>query len=218
MAPVIQPASQPAGPEMIISDVRVRYAVKTTSPNNIGSTVKIFEVVNTGNVPCQGRSPCSPDGKWKAAIGGAALDAGNNNEFQNVRVSCIAGPCPFTRIESDHFSKGGRHISVAVRDWSDTVTFLVEAEVVHTMSADMVRESYPAIFGRAMSFTLPATGEGPSIEADVNGQEVVFPMGPGLRLTWADCNRKIAMDQSKLFSCELKPGYRFRGGSSAESP
>ena len=98
------------GEEVAVGDIRVRYAVKTTTTINIGSSAKIFEVANTGNIPCAGRPPCSPDGKWKAASSSLALDAGEGQEFQNVRVSCIAGPCPFTKIDSDSFSNGGRKI------------------------------------------------------------------------------------------------------------
>jgi hypothetical protein len=195
--------------EISIGDIRVRYAVKTNSTINIGSSAKIFEVANTGNTPCAGRSPCSPDGKWKAASSSLALDAGEGQEFQNVRVSCIAGPCPFTKIDSDGFSNGGRKIGATIRAWSDTVTFLVEADVVQTMLTDAIRRSYPSIFGRGMSFTLPPTGQGPSIEAEVNGQQIVFPLGPELRLSWATCNIQVASNRTKLYSCELKPGYRF---------
>jgi hypothetical protein len=169
-----------------------------------------LEVVNTGNVPCGDRSFCSPDGKWKAAIGSLPLDAGEGQEFQNVRVSCIAGPCPFAKIESDGFSRGGRKIDVSVRAWSDTVTFLVEAEVVHSMLSDVIRQAYPSIFGRDMTFTLPPTGQGPSIEAEVNGFDIVYPLGPDLSISWASCNVQVASNRTKLYSCELKPGYRFQ--------
>jgi hypothetical protein len=198
------------GEEVFIGDIRVRYAVKTTTTMTIGSSAKIFEVANTGNTPCAGRPPCSPDGKWKAASSSLALDAGDGQEFQNVRVSCIAGPCPFTKIDSDGFSNGGRKIGATVRAWSDSVTFLVEAEVVHTMLTDSIRQAYPSIFGRGMSFTLPPTGQGPSIEAEVNGVQIVFPLGPELRLSWATCSLQVASNRTKLYSCELKPGYRFR--------
>jgi len=198
------------GEEVSIGDIRVRYAVKTNTAVNIGSSAKIFEVANTGNTPCAGQAPCSPDGKWKAAISSLALDAGEGQEFQNVRVSCIAGPCPFTKIDSDGFSNGGRKIGATIRAWSDTVTFLVEAEVIHTMLTDSIRQAYPSIFGRGMSFTLPPTGQGPSIEADVNGQQIVFPLGPELQLSWATCGVQVAANGTKLYSCELKPGYRFR--------
>jgi len=197
-------------PEVTLADIRIRYAVKAITTINIGSTAKTLEVFNTGNVPCDVRQPCSPDGKWKAAIGTISLDAGEGQQFQNVRVSCIAGPCPFTKIDSDGFSSGGRKIGVSVRTWSDTVTFLVEAEVVHTMLSDTIRQAYPSIFGRNMTFTLPPTGQGPSIEAEVNGIEIVFPLGPDLSLSWASCSVQIPSNRTKLYSCELKPGYRFR--------
>lgn len=193
-----------------ISDVRVRYAMKNTATTNVGSTVKTFEVVNTGNVPCDRKGPCSPDGRWKAEVGSLSLDAGDEKEFRNVRVSCIAGPCPFTRIDSDGYSRGGRMIKLSVRNWSDTVTFLVEAEVTHTMSSDLIRHSFPAIFDRSMNFTLPASAQGPSIEAEVNGSEVVYPLGPALKLSWAVCNMDVGADRTKLYRCELKPEYEFK--------
>jgi hypothetical protein len=208
----LRPETAPpsGGPEVPITDVRVRYAMKTTTTVNVGSTAKIFTIVNTGNIPCDGRNPCSPDGKWRAAVSGTSLDAGDGNEFRNVRVSCIAGPCAFTRIEDDSFSRGGRVIQVSVRNWSDTATFLLEAEVAQTTLREMVRQSYPVIFGQSMNFTLPATGQGPSIEAEVEGADIVYPLGPNLTLSWADCSMKVVTDGAKLYRCALKPGYRFQ--------
>jgi hypothetical protein len=91
-------AADLSAPQTTLKDVRVRYATKATTPINVGSVAKTLEVVNTGGVPCDPNAPCSPDGKWKAATGGLTLDAGDGHEFQNIRTSCIAGPCPFTRI------------------------------------------------------------------------------------------------------------------------
>ncbi len=212
----MQPVAAPKPPEaehhpaVFISNVRIRYSVKSTTELDVGSEVKTFQVRNTGNVPCNGADSCSPDGRWKAADASEVLDAGSGDEFRNARVSCIAGPCPFTRIENDTSSEGGRILKVVARDWSDTATFLVEAEVVHPMISDLVRESYPVIFGPTVSFSLPATAEGPSIEADVNGQAIVFPLGPDLLLSWAKCTLGISKDQSNVYRCELKPGYKFK--------
>ena len=198
------------GPEIVVADVRVRYSVKTTTTANIGSLAKTFEVVNTNGVFCHGQPPCSPDGKWKASIGSISVDAGAGNEFSEVRVSCIAGPCPFTRIEPDSSPEFGRVAKVSARNWSATATFLVEAQVVHTTVTDMIHQAYPVIFGRSMNFTLPATAEGPSIEASLNKADIIFPLGPALRLSWGVCSVKIDADHSRLIRCELKPGYRFR--------
>lgn len=197
-------------PEITVSNVRVRYSVKATTDADVGSAVKTFQVPNVGDVPCKGRHPCSPDGKWKAALSSASLDAGEGNEFRNARVSCIAGPCPFTHIEFEDLSRGGRKVNVSVRNWSDTTTFLIEAEVVHPMVSDLVRESYPVIFGRALNFSLPTSAEGPSIEAEINGESIVFPLGPDLYLNWADCHVRVDKDQARAYRCELKPGYRFK--------
>ena len=201
---------QPNHPEIMVSNVSARYSIKTTTAVNIGSAVKTFAVTNTNDVPCKGHDPCSPDGKWKAGVGSISLDAGEGNEFRNARVSCIAGPCPFTKVESDSFSRRGRRIDVSARNWSDTAIFLLEAEVFHPMVSDSVRKSYPVIFGQALNFTLPTAAEGVCIEAEVNGEPLVFPLGPNLFLSWANCNARVNSDQTKVYRCELKPGYRFQ--------
>ncbi len=195
-----------------ISNVFVRYTTETKTSVNIGTGVRTFEVVNKGNVPCNRRPPCSPDGRWKAATASVSLDAGPGNVYQDARLLCIAGPCPFTKIESDEFSRGGPVISASVLGWSDTTTFLLQAEVFREEIGDTVRESYPVIFGDSLNFTLPASAEGPSFEAEVNGTNTVFPLGPTASpiLSWADCNVRVGKDQSKFYRCELKPGYRFR--------
>jgi hypothetical protein len=195
----------------VISNIRVRYTVNLRSDTNIGSAVRTFQVENRGNVPCDHHEPCSPQGQWKAAKGSITLDAGTGNMFRDVRASCIAGPCPFTRIDSSGFAKGGRTITATALDWSDTATFLLEAEVFRDSIDSSVRESYPVIFGQTLHFTLPQTQEGVSIEADMNGTPMVFPLGPDLYLSWADCTARTntGEDASTVYQCELKPGYRF---------
>lgn len=196
--------------EIKITNVLVRYSTVTMRTENVGSAVKTFQVVNTGNVPCIGKAPCSPDGRWKAGVGSASLDAGHGNFFQDARINCIAGPCPFTRIDKDTRSGDGRKIGVSVLNWSDTTTFLLQAEVYRSQLENIVRRTYPVIFGRSMNFALPSTAEGPSIEAEVNGTPVVFPLGPNPDLSWADCQLRIEKNQAKDYRCELKAGYEFQ--------
>ena len=196
-------------PQAVVSNVKIRYTIKTTTMLNVGSTLKTFHVVNTGNVPCKGRYPCSPDGKWQAAVASATLEAPSGDYFANARVSCIAGPCPFTKIRHDGFSRGGPAVRVEVLDWAGTTTFLFEAEVFRSMISDSVRSSYPVNFGQAFHFTVPANAEGLCIEADINRQPVVFPLGPALRLSWASCTESVNPDHTEVFNCELKPGYHF---------
>ena len=210
MVPVRQETVSDAHSASFVSNARIRYSVKATTEANIGTAVKTFQVVNDGNMPCNKRPPCSPDGKWKATIGSLSLDAGEGNEFRNARISCIAGPCPFTKVEQESLSAERRHFNVAGRDWSDTTTFLLEAEVVHPMTSDMIRETYPVIFGRTVNFSLPPAAEGPSIEAEIDGEAIVFPLGPDLIVRWANCHVGIDKDQSKTYRCELKPGYQVR--------
>ena len=210
MEPISSPATIPEGGRQVVKDVRIRYAERTTTTANVGSIAKTFTVMNTGNVPCANQPPCSPDGRWKAAIGGVTVDAGPGQQFKNARVSCIAGPCPFTKIETGAVPQPGRTITVRVRDWSETATFLLEAEVTRDRPIDTIQQAYPAIYGASMSFTLPAGAEGLSIQADLDGSEIVFPLGPALRLSWAECSLQVAADQTQLYRCELKPGYEFQ--------
>ncbi len=200
----------PNQPATIITNVLVRYSSLNTRAVNAGTGAKIFQVVNSGDLPCGHQLPCSPDGKWRAAIGGASLDAGAGNVFENARFVCIAGPCPFTAIESDGFTKGGRIIKVAVRNWSDTATFLLQAELFRSEINNVVQTAYPVILGTGLVFTLPATAEGTTIEAEVNGVNTVFPLGPQPTLSWADCDLRSGMNQTKVLRCELKDGYQFR--------
>jgi hypothetical protein len=197
--------------QSVVGNVRIRFTENTEGDENVGSLVNTFQVENQANVPCKGRAPCSPDGKWKAAMASKTLDAGTGNEFRSARASCIAGPCPFTRIDSSGFEHGGRMITASALDWSGTATFLLEAEVFRKSINSSVRESYPVIFGRTLNFVLPATQEGASIEADLDGTPIVFPLGPDLYLSWATCNSRPSRDagSSTVYRCELKPGYRF---------
>jgi hypothetical protein len=212
MVPVpLKTVARPRRREAVVSNIRARYTINSLTETNVGTEVRTFQVVNKGDVPCGDQSPCSPDGKWKASSASVSLDAGADNTFGNVRASCIAGPCPFTRIDSSGFVHGGRNIRVSALNWSDTATFLMEAEVYHTEISSNVRESYPVKFGRTLNFTLPPTQEGVSLEADIDGSPMVFPLGPDLYLSWAICAVRTDSEKEKttVYRCELKPGYRF---------
>jgi hypothetical protein len=192
-----------------IKDVRIRYVSKDRTTVSIGSLAKQFEVPNIGNVPCERHEACSPDGKWKAATNLVSLDAEDGNEFEDMRVSCIAGPCPFTRVEAGDLSRPARKIRIRLVNWSDTADFLVEADVSRTIFGDIIHHSYPFIVGQTMSFALPPGSEGLSIEADLDGQAIVFPLGPDLILTWATCGVETRTGGNKTYRCQLKPGYEF---------
>jgi hypothetical protein len=210
LVPVANNAAPGNQPQVSVANVRVRYTVKALDQLNVGSAVKIFEIQNKSNVPCKGGSLCSPDGKWKAASGSATLDAGPGNAFRNARSSCIAGPCPFTKIEGDRLSQGDQIVTATARDWSDTATFLLEAEVFRPVVSQMEHWSYPVVFGEGLSFTLPSAAESVSIEAELDKQTIIFPLGPSLFLSWATCNTEVHPDKSRIYRCAPKPGYRFQ--------
>jgi hypothetical protein len=195
--------------QTVSNNVMVRYSIKSSQVVNVGSLVHTFEVKNKGDEPCSERPPCSPNGKWKAAVGSITVDAGEGNQIRNFRASCIAGPCPFTRIEPSDMAQAGQTVTITATVWSDTATFLVEAEVAHPMISDLVRNSYPVVFGDALNFTLPPAAEGVSLQAELNGESIVFPLGPALILSWADCDVRANADQTRVYRCTLKPGFRW---------
>lgn len=87
----------------------------------------------------------------------------------------------------------------------------MEAEVYHTAINSNVRQLYPVIFGRTFNFTLLPTQEGVSLEAELDGSPMVFPLNTALYLSWATCIVRTDTDTEKttVYGCELKPGYRF---------
>ena len=76
--------------------------------------------------------------------------------------------------------------------------------------SQMEHWSYPVIFGEGLSFTLPSTAESVSIEADLDGQSIIFPMGPSLFLSWAACDADVNADRGRVYRCTAKSGYRFQ--------
>jgi len=192
-----------------LSNIRVRYSVRIPFVEDVGFIADTFEAANKGNVPCDNNAPCSPDHKWKATITPFKKDAGAGKLFHDVRISCIAGPCPFTK-QLQETPQDVPEIQVSILNWSDTTTFLVEAEYTQAHMSDMARESYAVVFGEALNFALPAGAEGLTIVADTNGTEIVYPLGPDLIVSWGVCTAKVAPDHSTLYRCEAKPGYHFR--------
>ena len=194
-----------------IKNIQVRYSYKNESTMGVGSLAKQFTAPNTGNVPCKGQDPCSPDGRWKATKSTLSIAAEEGSEFGNIRVSCIAGPCAFTKTEPDHFGPAERKINVTVLNWSDTADFLVEADISKTMVTEAVRISYPFVLGETMNFALPPSSEGPSVEAEIGGQYVVFPLGPDLIVSWGSCSLEVSPNGDKMYRCQAKPGFRLAG-------
>jgi hypothetical protein len=206
---------RPNRPDIKISDVKVRYSTKALNTVAFANMIRMFQVSNVGNVPCTNPYPCSPDGKWRASIKTETMDGGAGNQLKNVRVSCVAGACPFTKIESETSSSEGREFKVTVRNWSDTATFMIEAEVIRTVVSDMVRQMSPATLGDSINFSTPPAAQGLSLQAEVDGSSIVFPLGPTLRLSWATCTLQVAPDRTKLYQCQLKPGYVLQQHDSA---
>jgi hypothetical protein len=61
-----------------------------------------------------------------------------------------------------------------------------------------------------MNFTLPADAEGPTLEAEMDGTQIIYPLAPSPVLSWAVCNVRAESKQAKDYRCELKPAYSFK--------
>ncbi len=81
-------------PDIVVANVDVRYSIKSTAVANVGSVVKTFQAVSKGNVPCNDRSPCSPDTKWKAAFGYAGVQKRWNSDAAAVAGAGNAAVAP----------------------------------------------------------------------------------------------------------------------------
>jgi hypothetical protein len=112
------PVSAQASPPAAANVVEAAY-VFAASP------ALTFQIPNQGNVRCNGKEQCSPDGKWKAnVVTSPPLDAGAGNIFASGHARCVAGPCAWSSIEPNGAPKPGqRTITATVRNWSDTVTY-----------------------------------------------------------------------------------------------
>jgi hypothetical protein len=60
-----------------------------------------------------------------------------------------------------------------------------------------------------MNFSLPSSADGTCVEADLDGTPIVFPIGPNLTFSWAECETQTEAENNTLYRCELKPGYVF---------
>ena len=46
------------------------------------------------------------------------------------------------------------------------------------------------------------------MEADLEGQTIIFPLGPSISLSWANCDGN--QTKAHVYRCaRLRPGYRF---------
>ena len=77
------------------------------------------------------------------------------------------------------------------------------------MVSDLVSTSYPVTFGQALNLRCLARRRESRFWPRLMVEAIVYPLGPNLYLSWADCNARVNKDQTKVFRCELKPGYRF---------
>jgi hypothetical protein len=130
-------------------------------------------------------------------------------DSQNQRIHQIILPTHLLALIPMNFIK----VDVSLRLGSRLVRhhhFFDSSRGIPLSLDAIVRSSFPVIFGRAMNFTLPSTAKGPTIEAEMNGTLIVFPLRPTPTLSWVNCQVQVEKKQAKDYRRELKAGYRFR--------
>ena len=96
-----------------------------------------------------------------------------------------------------------------VRSYCDEQHAL-QADVYRQQLDNAVRSFRPVTLGRVLFFRLPEAAEGPSIQAELDGEPIVFALSPQPTLTWADCSVRSENDKSRAYRCELQAPYVFR--------
>lgn len=116
---------------------RSRAATVVTRSGGKLATAPVFRsnLANAAATPnrehddCDGRSPCSPDGKWFAAITTVQVDASTDTELRNPVVSCSGNYCPWLKVLSTGISADGKHATAQVLTWSGPVVVTLTTEV-----------------------------------------------------------------------------------------
>ena len=125
----------------------------------------------------------------------------------------LASPdrAPSQRSNWRSFRRDGRHFNVSVRDWSDTTTFLLEAEVVRRMTGDTLRRILSSNF-RTRCELQPARGGAGTRASKRKSMEkaLFFPLDQISSYDGPIATVGVDRDQSETYRCKLKPGYQFR--------
>ena len=83
---------------------------------------------NRDSMPCDQREPCSPDGKWFAALTELTVRAGEGEELRNARISCDGNSCGWRKDLYPEYSDDKRVVVGKVLTWSKPVVLRLEAE------------------------------------------------------------------------------------------
>ena len=148
----------------------------------------------------------------KAAIGEASSGCGGGQRIsrRSCFVHCRAVPLHQNRRRRLFRGRPQSFARLDSRLVRFNPPFVLQAEVFHLQVNDLVRQYYPTIIGRTVNFSLPAGASGLTVEAELNGTDIEFPLGPQPVLSWADCKVSVSRDRAAAYRCELKPWCRFR--------
>jgi hypothetical protein len=98
-------------------------------PELIRTTSVSAATPDRNGIDCDHRSPCSPDGKWWAAITPLVITAAADQEVRNPVVSCRGSTCGFLEIMSTAVAADGHSATAQVKTWSNSVTLTYTAEI-----------------------------------------------------------------------------------------
>ena len=84
---------------------------------------------NRDGIKCNGRTPCSPDGNWFAALATLLVKAAPGQELRGPDLACSGNACPWRADLSVGVSPDAHEATARVLTWSLPVTLKLTVEV-----------------------------------------------------------------------------------------
>ena len=174
--------------------------------------VKTFQIQIMGNIPCNG-STLFPGRQMEGGNQFRVPGCGRGKRFPKCQGFLYCGPLPFhAELIMTAFPREGATSRSPCAIGRIRPHSCFRRRCSDPQISDLVRMTYPIILGTSLNFTLPPTAEGPSVEAELNGENIIFPLGPDpcFELGRLQCQRAKGNNGQKFYRCELNAGYQFQ--------
>lgn len=119
---------RPPDPDLVIVKTNVAQQV-AVQPQLLREVEKSDASENRDGMRCNGRSPCSPDGRWFATITTLTLSAGAGQELRSSEVQCSGAGCTHRELMSLEISPDGTTVTARIKTWSHSVTLKLVAQL-----------------------------------------------------------------------------------------
>ena len=212
--PEVQP--RPARPDIVLSEIIVRYTIESRTALNIGSGARpsTCPIVAMSRAIGSRRVHLMASGRRRTAVCRSTPERATSFAMRACPASLVHARL---RISSRMDFRAAARSS---RPRSATGRTRPRSRLKPKCSGlrTPIRLSVPTQSSSDTGSTLhwPPPPRGVSIEAEVDGEPIIFPLAPNGILSWATCNVRIQKEQARLYRCELKPGYIFKNRDGEE--